>query len=54
MVKRNKNVAIYKILGLFLTKHYSFNIKNSKFQSFRYRNVPTDRLGTGRRSLGTR
>ena len=42
MVTRNKHIANKEVQRLFLTKHYSFNLKNMQFQSSHYRNVSAD------------
>ena len=45
-------VCVQCAVRLFLTKHYSFNLKKiSTFQSSHHRNVSTDPLGTGRQTL---
>ena len=45
-------LPIKEVPRLFLKKWYSFNLNISQLQSSHYRNVSTDFLGTGHRSLG--
>jgi hypothetical protein len=53
-VKKKKNISpVKEVPRLFLTKHYSFNLKISKIECSHYRNVPTVPMGSGRGSFGS-